>query len=370
MRRVSGFVPFFAFSLLSSRLLSAVPSAAQQRTPPSSPSIPDTHSSQAQSLSVNGRVTDAATHRQLDSVRVELRSFSGAVVGTAFTDGSGSFQFNNIAGGNYTLAADGLGYQTATLPVEVYDFSVYGIQVELQRPPDASTPVNKGPNTVSLRELSIPRKAHEDMEKGTALLYGRSDYRGCIKLFEKAIQEFPEYYEAYAQIGIAYMKLADADNSEKAFRKSIELSHESYSGAYFGLGELFLNEGRFADAEPLSRKAVEINSNSWQANSQLARALLGLHRSADAEKSALAAVALKPDNENLYLVLANVHNQLQNEPALLEDLNHYLRLAPTGPFAEQARGERDRVQHDLAASLTSPAASSTSQPQAPDPADR
>lgn len=370
MRQVSVSALLAVCFLLSYHLLCPAPSVAQQRTPPSSPSIPNTYSNQAQSLSVNGRVTDAVTHRQLDSVRIELRSFGGATVGTAFTDGSGSFQFNNVAGGNYTLVADGLGYQTVNLPVEVNGFSVYGIQVELQRPADANAANNKGPATVSLRELSIPRKAHEDMEKGMALLYGKSDYRGSIKLFEKAIQEFPDYYEAYAQIGLAYMKLPDADSSEKAFRKSIEVSHESYPGGYIGLSELFLNADRFADAEALSHKAAEIDSNSWQANSQLARALLGLHRATEAEKCALAAVALKPENENLYLVLANVHNQLQNEPALLEDLNHYLKLAPTGPFAEQARAERERVQHDLAASLTSPAASSTPQSQPPDPADR
>ena len=111
------------------------------------------------------------------------------------------------------------------------------------------------------------------------------------------------------------MKLSDAGDAEKAFRKSIEVSQERYAGAYMGLAELFLKGGRFADAEPLSRKAAEIESKSWQANSQLARVLLGLHRSSEAEKSALAAVALKPDNAELYLLLANVHNQLQNESA-------------------------------------------------------
>ena len=370
MRRLSGFVPFIACFLLSSHLLCPAPSAAQQGTPPPPLPQPDTRSRQVRALSVNGRVTDAVTHAQLDNVRVELHSFTGSVAGTAFTSGSGSFQLNSVVSGSYTLVVDRVGYEVASLPVEVQGFSVYGIQVELVRAPDASAPVNNGPNTVSLRELSIPRKAHEDMEKGMALLYGKSDYQGSLKALEKATQEYADYYEAYTQIGIAYMKLADAGNSEKAFRKSIEMSQERYPGAYMGLAELFLNSGRFTDAEPLLRKAAEIDSNSWQANAQLARALLGLHRPAEAEISALAAVALKPDNADLYLVLANVHNQLQNESALLDDLNHYLKLAPTGPFAEQARLAHDKIQQRLAASQKSPAPSSTTQPQVPDPADR
>ena len=301
-------------------------------------------------------VTDAVTHAQLDNARVELHSFAGGVAGTAFTSGSGGFQLDNVAEGEYTLVVDRVGYQVASVPVEVQNVSVYGVQVELLRAADGGTPVNNGPSTVSLRELSIPRKAHDDMEKGMALLYGKSDYQGSLKPFEKATQEYPDYYEAYAQIGIAYMKLADAGNSEKAFRKSIEVSQERYPDAYIGLAELFLRGGRFADAESLSRKAAEIDSHSWQGHSQLARILLGLHRPSEAETSALAAVALRPDDADLYLVLANVHDQLRNESALLEDLNHYLKLAPTGPFAEQARLERDKVQQALA---TSP---STTQP--------
>jgi hypothetical protein len=367
MRRVSGFVPFIACFLLSSGLLCSRSSAAQQGA---APPVPDIRTSQVRYFSVNGTVTDAVTHAQLDNVKLELHSVTGGVVGMAFTSGSGGFRLDNVGDGNYTLVVDRVGYQIASLQVEVRGAPVYGIQVELLRPPDAGTPVNKGPDTVSQRELSIPRKAHEDMEKGMALLYGKSDYQGSLKPLEKATQEYPDYYEAYTQLGIAYMKLADTGNSEKAFRKAMEVSQERYPGAHMGLAELFLSGRRFAEAEPLSRKAAEMDSNSWQANSQLARALLGLHRSSEAETSALAAVALKPDNADLYLILANVHIQLQNERALLDDLNHYLKLAPTGPFAEQARLTRDKVQQDLAASQRLPANSSTTQPQVPGGADQ
>jgi len=370
MRRVSGFVPFTSCFLLFSHLLCSAPCFAQQHTPPPTAPQSGVGSTQVRSLSVSGRVTDAVSHTQLDSARVELRPFGGGLAKIASTDGSGGFQLDDVAAGDYTLVVNRIGYQVASLQVEVQDFSVPGVQVELVRTPDASTAGTAGPSTVSLRELSIPRKAHDDMEKGMALLYGKSDYQGSLKPFQKAIQEYPDYYEAYTQIGVAYMNLTDAADSEKAFQRSIEVSQESYAEAYIGLGELFLKGGRFADAEPLLRKAAQIDPRSWQADSQLARALLGLHRSSEAETKAFAAIALKPDNAELYLVLANAHDQLQNERALLDDLNHYLKLAPTGPFAEQARLSRDKVQQDLAASPALPAASSTTEPQVRNPAER
>ncbi len=304
--------------------------------------------------SLSGVVSDADSHARLDGVRLELNSTEGPSVGTFLSASGGTFYFPNLAAGTYTLVASLSGYETASQQVDLFD-TERALQVELRKTAGAS---DKGTNTVSVRELSIPRKAHDQMEKGLALLYGKSDYQGSLKPFEKAIQEYPDYYEAYAQIGVAYMKLADTANSEKAFQKSLEVSHEQYLDGYLGLAELSLNGHHFADAETFARKAVEIDANSWRAQSQLARALVELHRPSEAETSALAAVKLKPDNATIYLVLANIHIQLQNDRAQLDDLNNYLKLAPQGSFAEQARQQRDELQQFLAASKSTPATSS------------
>lgn len=303
---------------------------------------------------LSGTVFDGDNHTRLDGVRLELNSTHGPSLETFFTGDGGRFNFSNVPAGTYVLVAELAGYQTLSQQVELFN-DERALQVELRRTPGADT---KGPNTVSLRDLSIPRKAHDRMQKGLALLYGKSDYQGSLKPFEEAIQAYPDYYEAYGQMGVAYMKLADTANSEKAFRKSVEVSHEQYLDGYLGLAELSLNGHHFADAETFARKAVEIDPNSWRAQSQLARALVELHRASEAEPSALAAVKLKPDNPTIYLVLANIHMQLQNDQAHLDDLNNYLKLAPKGSFAEQARRQRDELQQFLSASPSSPAASS------------
>jgi len=360
MRRFSTFVRISALSLFPI-LLCLSPLAAQKNPPPTMPT-PNPGTIPSRIFSVNGMVSDAATHARIDYVKLELHSVNGAVVGTVFSNTNGTFQFDNVTPGSYTLVADLVGFESVSESVEVDQSSVYGLQIDLVKAADSDAIVLGGPSTVSARELSIPRKAHDDMEKGMALLYEKSDYQGSLKPFEKAIEEYPDYYEAYTQVGIAYMKLADVANAEKAFRKSIEVSHEKYADAYIGLSELFLNTKRFVDAEPAARKAIEIDPNRWQGHSELARTLVELHRPSEAEPSAVAATRLKPENPTLYLLLANIHIQLQNNPALLDDLNHYLKLAPDGPFADQARRERDEIQQGLAASQTSPAAPSPPPP--------
>jgi tetratricopeptide (TPR) repeat protein len=310
---------------------------------------------------VSGFVRDAQDHSTLEGAQVELRALAGPTVARAFAT-NGSFRFDNIGAGTYNLVVEHIGYEAASQQVDVVMGAVGGVLVELRRVRDAVSVVSKGPGTVSKRELSIPRNAHADMEKGMALLKEKSDYQGSVKQFERAIHEYPDYYEAYVQMGVAYLHLGNTASSEQALRKSLELSQEHYVDALYWLATLLSNGERFSEAEPLARKGVELDPNSWQAHSELARALLGLNRAAEAEQSALAAVKLRSDHPLLYLLLANIHSRLQNAPALMEDLNNYLRLAPAGPFADQVRQQRTQLQQALGDSHGTPAP-----PAAPNP---
>ena len=299
-----------------------------------------------QVFSIRGRVVDSRSHAQLESVRVELRGYTGSTVGTALTRVGGDFEFQNLSPGSFELIAQQAGFHTATLRVDLTNMSILGVTVELESTSDPSSAIPGAP-PVSARDLAIPRKAHEAMEKGLALQYEKSDYPGSIKQFERAMHAYPDYYEAETEVGIAYLRLKNNDSAEQALRKAVEISKEKYSDALFWLATLLNDTRRFADAEPFARKGVELDANSWETNAELARSLLGQNHPREAEENALAASKLQPDNALLYLILANIHSRLENVPALLEDLNNYIRLVPTGPMADQARAQRKQLQQGL-----------------------
>lgn len=363
MCRSSTFGCFSTPLLIGALLLVFQPLAAQVQSKPTSRAGPslNTPSVNPRNYSVSGMVSDADSHGRINSVRVELHSVEGGSAGTVFTSGNGNFQFTDVQPGRYQVVVEDSGYQTASQQVDVTGGPVSGISLELYANPVASG-VTAGKQTVSARELSIPRNARDDMAKGLALLNGKSDYKGSIKRFERAIQEYPDYYEAYAQMGVAYLHLGNTASAEQSLRQSVDLSQEHYVDALYWLAMLLSNAQRFADAEPTARKAVELDPNSWQSNSELARALLGLNRSEEAEKSGMVAVKLRPDDPNLYLLLANIHGQLQDDAALLDNLNNYLRIAPSGPFADQVRKQREQVQQVVGDTRGTPAAPASTKP--------
>jgi Tfp pilus assembly protein PilF len=347
-------VKFHLLALIVALFIYRLPVTARgQQSSPADTVSTGTLAAQGRVASLRGWVAEVESHSRIEGVRIELHATTGVIVGETFTRGNGDFEFDNVPTGTYNLIVETLGYQTVSQQVQVSDGPDWGIAVELRRPIEAAAQLHQG-SMISVRELSIPQKARDAMEKGMAIIYKKSDYQGSIKQFQRAIQAYPFYYEAYAYMGMAYEKLGDASTSEQALRKSVELSEGHYLNALCLLAALLSDSGRFADAEPIARNAVDLDANSWQANSALGSALLGLNRNKEAEVNATAAVKLQPNNPMLRLILANVHIKLRSYLAVLDDLNVYLQLDPIGTLANQVRVKREEIQ-----SAISPAQAST-----------
>jgi Flp pilus assembly protein TadD len=329
----SGWLPFALIFLIS------FPLATQQTN--------QGRTGRRRTFSIAGVVRDADNNNTIDGAKVELRAVTGGTIATMFSSMVGSFQFDSIASGNYNVVIDQVGYLQAVQDVVIQDSPVMGLQIDLRRPANGGTNAPATPK-VSAHELAVPRKAQDSMEKGKRLLYDKSDYQGSLAEFQRAVQAYPDYYEAYAQMGIAYVNLRDSANAEASLRKSYDLSGGKYIDACFLLAKLLSLNHRFAEAEPIARKGVEVDPNSWQANEELARALMGLNRFEEAESNAVQADTLKPDQPAIQLVLADIHLKLRNYPALLDNLNAYLKLAPTGAQADKVRQARDQLQGKLA----------------------
>lgn len=312
--------------------------AAQDSESPSI-SIPFGPHRRSMKYAIRGTLRDASTNRGADGIKVDLREAGGATVETTFTGNSGEFTFTEVGSGTYEIAVLEVGYQPINQQVSVDD-SVFGLQLWLRKTNDQPGSRNA---TVSVRELSIPRKAHEYMLKGVNLLYQKSDYRGSIDQFQRAIKEYPGYYEAYGQMAVAYLELGDSSNAEEALKESIDVSQQHYSEAYFALASLYVDANRFGDAEPLARKGAELDDASWKGHFELACSLYGLDRSAEAETEARMAAERQPENAETYLLLANIHIRLHNYSAVIADVDTYLKLQPNGEHADQARHLREQI---------------------------
>ena len=297
-------------------------------------------------FSIDGVIRDESSHSAMESIRVDLTESGGVPLTSTFTRTNGEFVFDGLPNGEYAIQVNLAGYEPARQAVSVFGAAHHGLTIFLTRSTKIGT--LRAEATISAHQLSVPRKAHDEFEKGMLLIYSKSDYRGAIDQFQRATKDFPTYYEAYAEEGGAYYQLQELGSAEEALKKSIDLSSGQYSDALFTMAALLTDTKRYTEAADAARRGMTNDSSSWRGPFELARAQAALKQTEDAEKNAMRSRDLMPDNAPVYLLLANIHIQRKDYPSLLRDLDDYLRLAPNGSDADRARKTREEVKARLA----------------------
>jgi|HubBroStandDraft_1064217.scaffolds.fasta_scaffold168353_2 hypothetical protein len=309
-----------------------------QKTPATEPS----HQS-----GINGIVKGDGDNRPIYNAKVQVTTATGEIVNSVYTGDDGRFSFIYLSKGEYVVTVTAKGYETVTQSVTILGTGVPEVDLSLRKSANPGENAPTGADSVSSRELMLPQKAQEALHKGIETLYKKNNPSGSLSYFQTVLKLAPNYYEAYYHEGMAYTFESKPADAETAFKKAIELSQDSYPDADFGLAAMLSDHDRFKEAEGLSRHGLLLQPDSWRGDLELARALDGLGHSGEAEGFALEARKKNPAFPGLYIVLANIHLQLHNDNALVEDLAAYLRIDPNGPFAAQARDLKAKTEKVL-----------------------
>ena len=196
----------------------------------------------------------------MESIQVILKGATGTPIATTFTRDEGDFQFDGLRDGDYSIEIRVKDYEQFQEQVSLNGASRLGLSIFLVKP--GKTPAIPALHelSISAHQLSVPHKAHDEFEKGMALIYLKSDYRGAIAQFQLAIRDFPTYYEAYAEVGNAYYQLQDLGHAEEALQKSVDLSSGQYADAMFTLAAILTDTKRYEEAESVSRRGVSVDA--------------------------------------------------------------------------------------------------------------
>jgi len=309
-------------------------------------------------VSLTGTVFSEKSKRTINQAAVHLCDTGGNLLQQTITNDSGEFDFRQIKRSNYILTIDAPGYQPYTDHVELSYTSDRGISIYLipiPGDPAASSPAGN----VSAHEMSMPQKARDLMASGEKKLYSDKNPQAALTDLQQAVSVAPAYYEAYYQIGMAYLTLGTKADAEKNFQKSVEVSNDKYGEPVIGLASFLIDTGDLAKSETMTRHGLELSPNSWFGHYQLGRILFTENKLADAEKSADQARSLAPNAAIIYRLLSNIHLTQKNYPALVQDLNAYIKLDPDSPAGVRAKEIRKQVQENVSKGKLTPAASPT-----------
>jgi tetratricopeptide (TPR) repeat protein len=303
----------------------------------------------SQPTNLSGTVVYQADNKAAAHVKVEVRTDAGQLFDSYFTGFDGRWQTPAIPVGRYVITITAEGYKTVIEREELLGYPgilIYTalVAVPSDKPSDMAAAAAPPAPVVSARELGLPPGAQEAFHQGMDALFKKHEIAASIPFFQKVLVMAPDFYEAAYYQGVALMQLGRKKEAEDAYRSSASLSDDKFPEADFALAALLTDQKQYPEAEKLVRMGLQMAPDAWNGQLELARVMLATGRFAEAEQSALAVRKSKPDFARVYLLLANIHHQQGKNEAVLDDVNTYLKMFPTGPYAAQAKAMRAQTE--------------------------
>ena len=165
-------------------------------------------------------------------------------------------------------------------------------------------------------------------------------FREAIQQYKKALALTPDNAQVYGNLGGTYIETGDPKlraDGEAALKKSIEIT-PSYA-AYANLGNLYMTEGRYAEAASMTEKALQLNDRDYNVWGNLVLAYEWLKDSGNAEKARLRMrelleqqVKTETHDAAAQVTLAAVYAHYGMKEQAESRLQTALALAPEDPY--------------------------------------
>jgi len=303
------------------------------------------HGADRPAVVLTGTIYSDGTNQRIAHADTTLCEEGGLPLQELPASDSGEFSFQGLRPGTYLLKVKANGFESAELHIDLSFASVRGLSVLLKPARAGAPPEGK---TISVHELAMPEAARDLFNSGKKKLYAEKNAQAALTDFQSATKKAPDFYEAYYQAGMACLSLQNPAEAEKDFRKSVELSQKKYADAEIALGTILLHRGEANDGEALLREGLALNPHSWPGQFELGELEVARGHVDLAFAAADEARALAPNQPVVYRLLAVIHLRQKDYPALIRDLDAYLRLDPDSPAGLRAKEVRAAVEKQIA----------------------
>ena len=310
--------------------------------------------SESRSAGTGDQVTGTSTALQ---IRVQLQDAFGSVVEERSPNSDGTIEFKvgyetrGRAGSTPGITATPA-YRVRVFGPEIEEAMVDGVdpfhgethlEIPLRR---KSTDAVKGGKPsgamVSLARLKVPDKARKELDKGNDLLRDK-DFSGAEARFRKAIEIFPDYDQAYNNLGVLFMQTGKPDDARQNFQKAIAIN-DKFARAYTNLGKLDILEKKYDEGDQLLRKSIQADPTNAETFALAAQCAYFTKHYEDAVTDARQLHAL-PHGEFGYahFLAARSLEQLQRSNDAAAEYKLFLKESPSSPNAPSARAALARL---------------------------
>jgi tetratricopeptide (TPR) repeat protein len=191
-------------------------------------------------------------------------------------------------------------------------------------------------------DARVPAGAREEFVLGRTAL-ARKSYEEAVTHLQKAVSSFPEFFDARLLLATAFIDLREWSKAEDVLKAALDLKPENAT-TMLSLGEVYWRQKRFKDAEETLQAGLKVDDKSWHGYFTLARLYWDKGDVPKAGASVGKTLQLKPEFAEAHLLAGNILLRVSEQQRALVEYQEYLKLAPKGEFAPQARDLIQKLQ--------------------------
>jgi tetratricopeptide (TPR) repeat protein len=285
----------------------------------------------------------------VDKVMVRLVSYEvGGPLQEVFTDRTGKFRFSGLSPAQYVVTASAPGFKSVEQYVDLQTASSNYVMFQLA--PDNSSARGSSSGSPGVTDATAPAAARKEYEKASEEMQkpNQAGLNEAIGHLEKAVSIYPKFLAAQLELGAAYVDAKQLDKAEAALKKATEIDKKR-PNAYLALGRLYELQKKYPEAEKALQEGLKLDENSWQGHFNLGHVYWDMGNWAKAGPQVGRALQLKPDLAEGHLLAGNILLRARQPENALTEFNEYLRLAPQGEYAPEARRLSQKIKAALEA---------------------
>ncbi len=304
---------------------------------------------QGMGLEINVQVRTPDGKPAPTGVHVSLELAEGGPVDDCQTSPDGRCHFVPPTTGAYVVRLVQPGYKQVSARVDLISSPKGYVPLTLQPIPGAAPPEPPkdatGPS-VSAADLAVPDNAKKEFGAAQKALEGK-DFDSGIAHLKKATELYPNFPQAYATMGAAYLEQKKYKEAQEALEKAVQLDPKA-AGAYIELGATLNQLKDYPGAVTALTKGLDLNADVPAGNYELAKAYLAQQQWQNAESPLRKVIAAQPDMASAHVMLGNVLLKKGDGPGALNEFQTYLKLDPNGPSAPGVREVIPKIEAALA----------------------
>jgi tetratricopeptide (TPR) repeat protein len=294
---------------------------------------------------ISGRVLYGDNFKGAEGIFITLKQ-RGIPINQTFTTSLGRFEFRGLSQDAFVVEAEVEGYEPANVSVDL-SFLCRNDNIMVMLEPQTIVRVETPAQPmISAEHLQIPDKARKAFAKGIGEMEKKNRLERSLKHFRKAIENYPEFYEAYIQLARAHMALNEEAKAVEVLEEATALEKER-ARAFILLGMTHYRLKQPVECLRALREGVRLDQGNWLGHFELGRSLLEYGLAEAAYPHAQKAHELNGQGRNVHLLLHNVTLQRGDYRAALAEANEFLELFPDDNLASEMRQREEVLRQSL-----------------------